>query len=101
MTRVTLSAADGSPIDDGAMRAAGHSGETVCHPACQTDAQIALLSAITEACRLRGDDDANRDALVAECLTLDAAMQADLTAHFNDVVRMYRAILTTNRKPTT
>lgn len=42
-----------------------------------------MASAINRCCNARGDDDANRAALIAECSALDAAGQADMLEHFN------------------
>lgn len=42
-----------------------------------------LVNAINRCCDVRGDDDANRAALIAECNALDAAGQADMLAHFS------------------
>lgn len=41
-----------------------------------------LSAAIRAACAARGDTDANRDALLAACLQLDQAGQADMLDHF-------------------
>lgn len=48
----------------------------------------ALAAAIRAACAARGDTDANRDALLAECLQLKASHQLDLLAHFRAVAQM-------------
>jgi hypothetical protein len=42
----------------------------------------ALAAAINRACDIRGDDDANRAALLGECAALPPASQADMLAHF-------------------
>jgi hypothetical protein len=42
----------------------------------------ALVAAINRCCRLRGDTEQNRLDLIAECLDLDGAGQADMTEHF-------------------
>ena len=41
-----------------------------------------LTSAINRACAARGDDEANRLALLAECWSLDVRQQLDLLEHF-------------------
>lgn len=41
-----------------------------------------LAAAIRAACAARGDSSENRDALLAECLAMDDAGQADMLAHF-------------------
>lgn len=41
-----------------------------------------LIRAINACCDARGDDDANRAGLIAECSALDPAGQADMTEHF-------------------
>ena len=43
----------------------------------------ALVKAINRCCSARCDDDANLAALIAECVALDAAGQADMLAHFS------------------
>jgi hypothetical protein len=52
----------------------------------------ALVAAINSACDARGDDDANRQGLIAEGLALTPDMQADLLAHFADVARIWRRV---------
>lgn len=42
----------------------------------------ALAKAIDSCCVLRGDTEANRAALIAECAELTPAEQADMTEHF-------------------
>jgi hypothetical protein len=42
----------------------------------------ALVGAIHRTCDARGDDDANRAALIADAVALSIDMQADLLAHF-------------------
>ena len=43
----------------------------------EREALLTLVNAINRCCDVRGDDDANRVALVAECNALDAAGEAD------------------------
>lgn len=43
---------------------------------------VALIKAIRRTCDHRGDDDANRRALIEECGALDPASQADQLEHF-------------------
>lgn len=50
-----------------------------------------LFAAINAACDERGDDDANRRALLAECSRLLPEQQADLIAHFAGQAAVYRA----------
>ena len=53
----------------------------------------ALAAAIHRACDARGDDDANRTALLVECATLGSAGQADMLDHFiREAVRWAHAI---------
>lgn len=42
----------------------------------------ALVAAINRACNLRGDDDANRAGLIAECHALSLEQQIDMLEHF-------------------
>lgn len=44
---------------------------------------IALVDAINQCCAARGDTEANRAALIAECAELTPAEQVDITDHFN------------------
>ena len=44
----------------------------------------ALTDAINRTCDLRDDDDKNRAGLIAECLALPLAGQADMLAHFEE-----------------
>jgi hypothetical protein len=50
----------------------------------------ALIAAIHAACDARGDDDANRRALVEEGSALSPEAQADVTQHFCEVTRLWR-----------
>lgn len=50
-----------------------------------------LAAAINVACDARGDEDANRAALLIECVAQPPHMQADLLAHFVGVSRSYGA----------
>ena len=43
---------------------------------------VALAAAINRACDVRGDSDANRAGLLAECAALPREGQADMLAHF-------------------
>jgi hypothetical protein len=54
---------------------------TVQQPSC-TDLAAALAAAINRACDARGDSDANRAGLLAECAALPPEGQADMLAHF-------------------
>ena len=54
--------------------------------------RAALAAAINRACAARGDDDANRIALLAECAERSPEDQADLIAHFTLVAIQYEAI---------
>jgi hypothetical protein len=47
-----------------------------------TDLAAALAAAINRACTLRGDTEANRAGLLAECAALPPEGQADMLAHF-------------------
>lgn len=51
----------------------------------------ALVVAINRCCDLRGDDDRNRDALVAEAAALTPTEQSDMTEHFNEQGALYSA----------
>lgn len=55
--------------------------------------QLDLTDAINDACDVRGDDDANRQALIDECMVLPADQQCDLLEHFGIVAATYRAIV--------
>mgnify|MGYP000865933252 FL=1 len=46
-------------------------------------APAALVKAINRCCAARGDTEANRVALIAECAALTPAEQTDMTDHFN------------------
>lgn len=48
----------------------------------QHRAAAALIDAVSRCCEVRGDDDANRTALIAECLTLTPRQQEDMHEHF-------------------
>lgn len=48
-----------------------------------------LRATITRACSARGDDEANRVALIDECLALPPAMQEDIRQHFAQVARIW------------
>jgi hypothetical protein len=49
-----------------------------------------LANAIARCCDVRGDDEANRAALLAESENLDEDMQAEMQQHFEDQARMWR-----------
>ncbi|GCL61022.1 hypothetical protein [Pseudaquabacterium pictum] len=51
----------------------------------------ALAEAIGAACAARGDNESNRAALLAECLQLDAAGQADMLEHFRAEAQRFGA----------
>lgn len=51
----------------------------------------ALMGAITRCCAARGDDDANRAALILECLALPAWEQRELLQHFTEQAEMFEA----------
>lgn len=51
-----------------------------------------LAAAINRACAARGDDEANRIALLAECAEVSPEDQADLLAHFTLVAIQYETI---------
>jgi hypothetical protein len=46
-----------------------------------------LAQAINRACLVRGDDEGNRRALLAECLALPLPQQIDMAEHFEEVHR--------------
>lgn len=48
-----------------------------------------LADTITAACAARGDDEANRVALIDECQALPPAMQQDIREHFAEVARIW------------
>ena len=48
-----------------------------------------LRATITRACTARDDDDANRVALIDECLALPPDMQQDIRQHFVQVARIW------------
>ena len=50
----------------------------------------ALIDAIRTACDARGDDDANRRALIEESSELSPEEKADMTQHFREVTRTWR-----------
>ena len=60
-----------------------HKPELIALLTLRAGTSAALVNAINQCCNARGDDDANRAALIAECSALDAAGQADMLAHFN------------------
>ena len=43
---------------------------------------LVLIATINRCCRLRGDAEHHRADLITECLRLEPAQRADLTAHF-------------------
>ena len=49
----------------------------------------ALRQAIDRCCDIRGDDDANRLALIEECLQLNPVGQVDITEHFEQEARRW------------
>lgn len=49
-----------------------------------------LVNAINRCCDVRGDDDANRAALIAECSALTAPEQADMREHFELQAAIWR-----------
>jgi hypothetical protein len=50
--------------------------------AMQCDLRAELVDAIDRCCNVRGDDETNRAALIADALELTPELQADLLAHF-------------------
>ena len=50
-----------------------------------------LIEVIRRCCDARGDDDANRAALIAECAPLPPAQQAGWREHFDTVADRYEA----------
>ena len=50
-----------------------------------------LVAAIHRCCNARGDDDANRAALIAECAPIPPAQQAGWREHFDTVADRYEA----------
>lgn len=50
-----------------------------------------LVNAINRCCDVRGDDDRNRDGLIAEAGDYSAKAQRDLIAHFNEQAAIWRA----------
>jgi TubC N-terminal docking domain len=50
----------------------------------------ALVKAINQCCAVRGDTEANRAALIAECAELDPREQADMTEHFNAEAKIWQ-----------
>lgn len=51
-----------------------------------------LIRTINAACTARCDDEANRVALIDECLTLPPAMQEDIRQHFAEVARIWEKL---------
>jgi hypothetical protein len=49
-----------------------------------------LVKAINACCDARGDDDANRAGLIAECSALTTAGQADMREHFEQQTAIWR-----------
>ena len=54
--------------------------------------QAALTAAMHRACNARGDDAANRAALLAECTELSSEAQADMLAHFTIIATQHETI---------
>ncbi len=50
----------------------------------------ALVKAINQCCAARGDTEANRAALIAECAELTPTEQADMIDHFNAETAIWR-----------
>ena len=50
-----------------------------------------LIAAIKDCCAVRGDDDRNRAALIAECASLSREHQRDMLAHFSSEAAIWRA----------
>lgn len=50
----------------------------------------ALIDSINAACDARGDDNANRFALIEEGAAMSPEEQTDLTEHFAEVARIYQ-----------
>ena len=62
--------------------------------AAARDAEVTfanLVDAINRCCDLRGDDDRNRDGLIAEAGAYSVEAQRDLTAHFANEAEIWRA----------
>ncbi len=53
--------------------------------------RAALAASINRTCDLRGDDDANRAGLLAECGALSLSEQAEMLEHFDEQARMWAA----------
>ena len=51
--------------------------------------QTALCEAVNRACAARGDDEANRLALLSECCSLDVRQQLDLIEHFLEEAKLW------------
>ena len=51
-----------------------------------------LIAAIRTCCAVRGDDDRNRDALLAESASLSREHQLDMTAHFLSEAAIWRRV---------
>jgi hypothetical protein len=50
---------------------------------------LAIVISINRACALRGDAEANRRALIAECTQLPPNKQTDLVEHFDQEARIW------------
>jgi hypothetical protein len=48
-----------------------------------------LIAAVNRCCDVRGDDDGNRAALIADCKLLAPHEQADMLEHFDGETRRY------------
>ena len=53
--------------------------------------ELALIDAINRCCDARGDDDRNREALIAEAASLTARNQADMREHFEQEAATWAA----------
>lgn len=83
---------DESPISSALSVPDGHAGEKprrVSSVSSVPDGRLfadrrgaALVKAINKCCAARGDTEANRAALIAECAELTPAEQADMREHF-------------------
>lgn len=68
-------------------RLKGHPGAVV-----QTSPhELALIHAINRCCDARGDDDSNREALIAEAASLTAREQIDMHEHFEQEATSWAA----------
>ena len=68
-----------------------HKGELL---AAARDAEVTfanLVDAINRCCDLRGDDDRNRDGLIAEAADYSVEAQRDLIEHFANETAIWRA----------